>query len=159
MKFEELVNSSEPALELFGACHDHVFDEDNDEEEYLDRIGKEARLVYLLWCFDGEIHNGGFDQFFFNSLGNHSSEILDYLKQINATKSALLLTKAMEWFPQSNPSSDREKRWVQLEKYEDNESFENSLNALDAEFYKYEDNLAQLLHEYVKENPKAEIYA
>jgi len=159
MKFEVFARSDEPALEVFKVCHDRVFDEDDDEKEHINRISTEARTVYLLWSFDSEIHNGGFDQFFFNSLGDHSSEILSNLKKLEATTSVSLLERAMEWFPDSNPSSDRDKRWEQLEKYEDNEEFENSLDNLDTEFYQYVDNLAKILHEYVRENPEIEIYA
>ncbi|MGU5551610.1 DMP19 family protein [Aeromonas hydrophila] len=43
-------------------------------------MNPEAQLVYLLWYFYGEVHNGGFDQLFFNSLGDHCLEILAGLK-------------------------------------------------------------------------------
>ena len=154
-----MANSAEPALEVYTACFKRVFDNSDDGEEHLDRIGEESKLVYLLWCFDGEIHNGGFDQFFYNSLGNYSAEILAYLKQLNAANSARLLEKAMEWFPNCKPASDREKRCAQLEKFEDDEAYGDSLDALNTEYYQYEDNLEKLLHEYVKENSDAEIYA
>ncbi|ABD82342.1 DMP19 family protein [Saccharophagus degradans] len=159
MKFSDFSENEEPAFDLFNACHEIVFAGSDGNTEYLERIGSEARLVYLLWCFDGEVHNGGFDQLFFNSLGDHYLEILDGLKIIGALKSAELLEKALRWFPESGPSTNREKRWAQLEPYENNEEYESDLDELDTEFYKYEDNLAGLLHNYVRANKGAKVNA
>jgi len=152
MKFSEFIEREEPAYEVFDQSMNIVFDKDDGNIEYLERISKEARLVYLLWCFDGEIHNGGFDQLFFNSLGDHCSEILDSLQFVGAVKSVELLKKAMAWFPNSLPSTDREKRWQQMEPYEDDEEYEEALDQLDDQFYKYEDNLAELLNQYVRQH-------
>lgn len=159
MKFSDLSENEEPAYDLFNACLEIVFSGSDGNTEYLDRIGSEARLVYLLWCFDGEVHNGGFDQLFYNSLGDHCLEILDGLKKIKALKSASLLEKALRWFPESNPSTNQEERWKQLEPYEDHEEYESDLDKLDTEFYKYEDNLAGLLHNYVRSNKDAKVNA
>lgn len=159
MKFSDFSNNEEPAFDLFNACHEIVFAGSDGNTEYLERIGPEARLVYLLWCFDGEVHNGGFDQLFFNSLGDHCLEILGGLKKLNATKSFSLLEKAMSWFPESKPSTNRERRWEQLKPYEDDEKYESALEELDTEFYKYEDNLANLLHNFVRANRDAKVYA
>jgi len=159
VKFKDFSNADEPALEIFNVCLDTVFDEGDGNTEHLDRIGPEARLVYLLWCFDGEVHNGGFDQLFFNSLGDHCFEILEGLRKVGAPISAQLLEQAMAWFPDSKPSSDREERWQQLEPFEDDEKYEAQLGELDDKFYKYEDNLAELLHKYVRDNLAANINA
>lgn len=96
---------------------------------------------------------------FFNSLGDHCLEIHDALNKIGASVSAQLLEKAMTWFSESKPSSDREERWKQLEPYEDNNEYADALDELDQKFYEYEDNLAGLLHDYVRNNPEANIKA
>jgi hypothetical protein len=159
MHFSDFADNEEPAFVVFNACHEIVFAGSDGNTECLERISPVARLVYLLWCFDGEVHNGGFDQLFFNSLGDHCLEILAGLKKVNAMKSYGLLEKALLWFPESKPSVDREKRWGQLEPYEDDENYESALEYLDTEFYKYEDNLAELLHEFVRENREAPVNA
>jgi len=159
VKFRDYSNADEPALEIFNLCLKTVFDEDDGNTEHLDRIGPEARLVYLLWCFDGEVHNGGFEQLFFNSLGDYCFEILEGLHKIGAQVSAQLLEQAMAWFPGSKPSSDRGERWQQLESFKEDENYEAQQGELDDEFYKYEDNLAELLHKYVRENPGVSINA
>ncbi len=159
MKFSEFSENEEPALDLFNACHEIVFAGSDGDTDYLERIGPEARLVYLLWSFDGEVHNGGFDQLFFNSLGDHCLEILNGLKKVNASKSAKLLEKSLRWFPDSSPSTNRKNRWEQLEPYEDDEEYESDLDELNTEYYKYEDNLAELLHCYVRANKGATVNA
>jgi hypothetical protein len=159
LKFADFFENDEPAYDVFYACHKIVFAGSDGGTEYLERIGPDARLVYLLWCFDGEVHNGGFDQLFFNSLGDHCLEILDGLRRIRANKSTELLEKALSWFPESMPSSDRETRWKQLEQYENDEKYESGLDDLDKEFYKYEDNLAELLHNFVRSNKEASVNA
>ena len=159
MNFSDFSENDEPAFDLFNACHEIVFAGSDGNTEHLERISSEARLVYLLWCFDGEVHNGGFDQLFFNSLGDYCLEILGGLQKINATKSAKLLKNALRWFPESSPSTDRQKRWEQLKAYEGDEEYESDLDALDTEFYKYEDDLAELLHNYVRANKGAKVNA
>lgn len=159
MKFGEFLNSEDPAYEVFNAAMDIVFDKGDGRTQYLDRLSPEARVVYLLWCFDGEVHNGGFDQLFTNSLGNHCLEILQYLLEIKATKSHALLSSAISWFPNSNPAQDRNKRWDQYETFSNDQKYQPAIDHLDAEFYKYEDNLNLLINSYVSEHPAATISA
>jgi hypothetical protein len=159
VKFKDFSSSEEPAFDVFSACHKIVFAGSDGCREHLERITPEARLVYLLWCFDGEVHNGGFHQLFFNSLGDRCLEILSGLKKLNAKKSSVLLEEAMLWFPNSQPSSNREERWKQMKPYEDDEKFEANLDELDREFYKYEDNIVELLNEYIKTNKGASVNA
>ncbi len=159
MKFGDFYKSEEPALDVFKQCHEIVFFGSDGNTEYLERISSKARLVYLIWCFDGEVHNGGFDQLFFNSLGDHCLEIFEALRKLNAMKSYVLLEKAIGWFPNSAPSSDREERWKQLNLLGDDEQFQAALNILDNEFYKYEDNLVELLNDFVRNNQDEKITA
>ena len=159
LTFGYFARTEEPAYEVFQSCLKIVFDLGDGTTEYLERLGSQARLVYLLWCFDGEVYNGGFDQLFFNSLGNHCLEILVGLKKVGAVDSAMLLQKAITWFPESNPSPSRAERWKQLEPYQHNSDYSNALNDLDFAFYQYEANLASLLHQYVRENTDAGLYA
>lgn len=97
-----------------------------------------------------EINNGGFSQFFSNSSGNHAKETVQALKEIKANKTATLLEKAIQQFPDSNVPSDRRKREDIMEKMEDN-AYE-VWDELDNSFYKYEDNITELLLDFVKNN-------
>ena len=160
MRFQEIINAcEEPANEVFKLSLNLVFDDNDGFTEHIERLSPQARLVYLVWNLDGEIHNGGFDQLFVNSLGNYCVEILKYLKEIGASISADLLEKAMSYFPNNQPPEDRQERldiWL-LISYK--AVVEKSLNILDEEYYKYEDNISALLDIYVMENNRATIEA
>ena len=159
VKFSDFFEKEDPAYEVFNISLETVFDKDDGCTEYIDRLSQEARLVYLLWCFDGEVHNGGFDQLFTNSLGNHCLEILNGLYRIQANISHDLLKKAISWFPDALPSEDRQERWAQHEKFCENIEYETESESLDQEFYQYKDNLTLLINKFVKSNPNAKIKA
>ena len=157
MQFSDYSKSEDPANEIFLAALDVVYDKDDGRTEHLDRLSNESRVVYLLWCFDGEIHNGGFDQLFTNSLGNNCQEIFNSLLILEAKNSYRLLSLALSWFPESNPSKDRMLRYEQYEKFSENAEYQKQIELLDKEFYLYEDNLASLVNSYVVSNPNAKI--
>ena len=159
MNFSEILNKEEPAFEVFKVALDLVFDEGDGNTEYLDRLTSEARLVYQVWNFDGEIHNGGFDQLFVNSLGDHCNEILSYLGSIGASNSERLLKAAMSYFPHSVVPTDRQKRVEMWLAISESEQVESALEELDQEFYEYKDNLVGILDAYVKSKPHAKIKA
>jgi len=159
MRFSEALKSDEPAYQIFGAALNTVFDKGDGVTEHIDRLSTEARLVYLLWCLDGEVHNGGFDQLFTNSLGNHCQEILGHLEVVGATNSHRLLARAIFWFPSSSPSRNRAERWSQHEGFSGNPEYQAEMDRLDTEFYEYKDNLASRLDAYVAQHPDASVRA
>lgn len=159
MKFGDYLEREDPAAEIFQKILDIIFDEGDDDSMFIGRLSDEAKTVYFAWWCDAEIHNGGFDQFFFNSSGDHTKETMEALKIIGASVSYSLFEKAVKWFPNSTPDADRERRWKQMEPFEESEEFEDALDELDTEFYKYEDNIAQLVNNFVAKNPNAHISA
>lgn len=159
MHFADVLNREDPAYLIFQAALDAVFDEDDGVNEHIDRLSKEGRTVYLLCCFDGEIHNGGFDQLFTNSLGNHCLEILQYLENVGAVKAHALLSKAISWFPNSSPAKNRRERWDQYQLFFENPEYGADIDRLDNEFYKYEDNLSSLINSYVMRHSNAALLA
>jgi hypothetical protein len=158
-RFADAAEQDDPAYAVFEAAFGVVFDKHHPVTEHIDRLSPEARVVYLLWSFDGEIHNGGFDQFFINPLGDHCAEILDHLETIGARKSHDLLSKAVSWFPDLSPSRERRIRRAQLETFSDSPKYEAEMDRLDDEFYKYEDDLGSLLNAYLARHPNASIAA
>lgn len=156
MRFSDVLQQQDPAYAIFTSALETVFDDDDAETEHIDRLSPEARLVYLVWCLDGEIHNGGFDQFFYNSLGDHWSELLSHLNTIGAVTTKRLLTHAISIFPSSAPSTNREERFEQLNRLDDGE-VETLFSDLDEEFWRYEDDLAQRVSDFVMKHPSATI--
>ena len=121
--------------------------------EHINRLSRESRIVYLLWNIDGEIHNGGFDQLFCNSLGDYCLEILGYLEELGALKSYILLSKAISLFPNSLPANNRQERWSQLNSFSSSSQYQMEIDQLNSEYWKYEDKLNDLLDSYVLAHP------
>jgi hypothetical protein len=97
----------------------------------------------LIALLQEEINNGGFDQFFFNSAGDETAEIIQALEIIGAKQTIGIFRKAAGKFPGGMPPKDRFARQdVLLEKVSpDGDAF----TELDQEFYKDPDNLSALL--------------
>jgi hypothetical protein len=156
MRFSDVLQQEDPVYAIFTSALEIAFDVDDAVTEHIDRLSSEARLVYLVWCLDGEIHNGGFDQFFYNSLGDHWAELLSHLDTIGAVTSKRLLTQAVSIFPDSAPAKNREERFKQLKRLDDGE-VEALLSDLDEEFWRYEDDLARRVNDFVMKHPNATI--
>jgi hypothetical protein len=103
-----------------------------------------ARLVELL---EGEINNGGFHQFFYNSTGDETAAMIRALKKIGALKTADIMTRAAAKFPRGMPPKDRFKRQdLLLEKVDPEIKIFEKLNQ---EFYAYPDDLHGLLEKFM----------
>lgn len=158
MKFSEAINAAEPSLEVVRLVNKCIYDDNGIyRDEVFHRLTSEARLVYLLRRFYAEIQNGGFDQFFRNSIGDFSHSIKAGLKAIKAEVTYELLSSAMAWFPSSMPAEDREQRWSQYDQFCQNDRYEADINQLDMEFYENRDNILRLIDDYVLHNPDAHI--
>jgi hypothetical protein len=107
-----------------------------DDFENLNEAEKTFLYVEIL---EAEINNGGFDQYFFNSSGDHANEALESLKKIGALKTA------------ENPiPKDNEKRREILENIDPQTS--EKWNELEDKFYLYEENIGGLALKYVRQN-------
>lgn len=103
-----------------------------------------ARLVELL---EGEINNGGFHQFFYNSTGDETFAMIRALKKIGALKTADIVARAAAKFPRGMPPKERVKRQdLLLEKVDPEIKVFEKLNQ---EFYAYPDDLQGLLEKFM----------
>lgn len=103
-------------------------------------------IVELVDVLEGEVTNGGFDQFFFNYSGDYAIESIQALKEIGANHTAELVQLACDRFPQGLPPIDiSDRRTLLLESVSpDSDTFDD----LDSRFYKYEDPLFDLIEKY-----------
>ena len=90
-----------------------------------------------MWILEGEVQNGGYDQFFLNNGLEYGQIALAGLKRIGATEFANLTQKAIEIY-KNQDSEFKNKR---------NPDF----NELDDEFYDL-DGLEKLQVEYIRKN-------
>ena len=116
----------------------------------MDNLTKEQKLFYYNQCLEREINNGGFHQYFFNSSGDFALQTVKSLQTIGAKKTADILQKAIDQFPDKSILEDRTTRQgiiVQIE-----ETAEPIWEELDQKFFAYEDDLNTLNIEFVRKN-------
>jgi hypothetical protein len=100
----------------------------------------------LVGRLEGEVNNGGFDQFFFNSAGDRAADSIEALEAIGAHKTADIVRRACARFPGGMPPADRFARQEVLEIVSpDSEAFEDE----DQAFLAYEEDLASLVASHV----------
>lgn len=112
-------------------------------------ISRAELTIYLCQALEGEVNNGGFSQFFFNSSGDYASETVEALREIGALKTAVILQKANSVYPNGLVPKDRDEREQYLL---DNEEVGKALSEADDAFYGCEENLAELSYTYVMNN-------
>lgn len=113
-------------------------------------LSKPERIFYITETLEMEVNNGGFSQFFYNSSGNFSNELVSAFSEIGATATAAICQKAISAFGCEIPV-DRDMREEMLDELESDE-IDEILDECDNAFYNYEDDLNMLNYEFVMKN-------
>jgi hypothetical protein len=133
-KVEFLIELSESTKTQFGKV-------DFSEQQF------HQKVFSAIWYLDGELNNGGFEQYFSNPSGETAPFVELALREIGAKNLLKIWNRAvLVAFPYGMPHSPteiftvaNELTSVQLEK----------LDIIDQEFYSYPDVLANLLYDFV----------
>jgi len=118
--------------------------------EGVNALSPPERVFLCVWNLEAEVNNGGFGQFYMNSAGDNALETPAALREIGATKAAAIAEEANNLFGPSGPPRDRDARAQALQRL--GTAATDALNALDARFYEYPDNLEELLRQFVDRN-------
>lgn len=141
--------------ELLQTVFDTISREDinsKNEFEYVLNLPKSKQAVYVIWCLESEVNNGGFNQYYSNSSGQFSKLTPEALRLIGATKFANLIEKANKVYESENEIINKHKDGT-LEGF--SKSYENNpLNDFDSEFYNlYEqENLNDLQIKFIRDH-------
>ena len=120
---------------------------------YGDEMGKlteSQKQFYYNQCLEREISNGGFYQFFINSSGDFAYPTVQSLTLIGAFKTAEILQKAINQFPNKNVPMDRNARIGIVEHIK--ETANAVWEELEQKFFDYEDDLNTLNLNFVRLN-------
>ena len=113
-------------------------------------LSEAERQYFAVGLLEGEVYNGGFHQYFFNSSGDSYPYAIEGLEAIGAPQALLLLRKAKQiLFGFADPPRDTKQRRVVLRSVE--ESCQERLSALDSLFWKDPDSLVAKLQQFAKE--------
>ena len=115
--------------------------------EEMSVLSKPERVFYITQILEMEVNNGGFSQFFYNSSGDFTNELVGAFSEIGAEKTAAICQKAISAFGCEIPA-DRDEREEMLDELESDE-IDETLDECDDAFYKYEEKLNSLNYEYV----------
>ena len=113
-------------------------------------LSEAERIFYITQTLEMEVNNGGFAQFFYNSSGQFSGELVSAFTAIGANATAEICQKAIDAFGCDIPT-DRDEREEMLDEIESDE-FDEILEECDSAFYDYEDDLNELNYNFVMEN-------
>lgn len=94
---------------------------------------KSRQAIYMIWGLEGEVNNGGYNQFYFNSTGQFYKHLPDALKLVGANRFADLTQRANVTFEKENPKITQHQDGT-IEGF--SKSYEdNPLNKFDDEFF------------------------
>ena len=113
-------------------------------------LSEAERIFYVTQTLEMEVNNGGFSQFFYNSSGNFSNELIGAFSAIGANATADICRKAIAAFGRDIPV-DRNERQEMLFELESDE-IDEILQECDDAFYAYEDDLEKLNYCFVMKN-------
>jgi hypothetical protein len=113
----------------------------------LHELAEVDQTVILVWSLRSEIDNGGFDQFYYNSSGDHAMATVRALERIGAKQTAALVSEGNRLFPTQPVPSDRQQRIAELDAFSD--SATDTWDRLERAFYSDPDGLDELLVAYL----------
>ncbi|GAA0878032.1 hypothetical protein GCM10009119_10000 [Algoriphagus jejuensis] len=151
----EIIEST-PENELLQVIFDNlstkVPDSYDKEYETVMAWNRSRQAIYLIWLLEGQVNNGGYNQFYFNSSGQFYKQVPDVLKLVGANKFAELTERANMIFEDDNQEITKHQDGTMegfMKSYDG-----NPLNDLDDEFYAlYQlENLQQLQIDFIRKN-------
>jgi hypothetical protein len=116
-------------------------------------LNEKQRHLLCVWAAAGEVGNGGFDQFFFNTSGDWSADTPAAFRALGATTLAGIVQDAMGVFPGGRPEAELEARRAQMDSLPPSAALR--LSQLDEEFYAAEGDLDELIARFVRRNEQA----
>ena len=151
---EILKSISDDNLEeaIFDNIYEIIGDDYRNELTNIQKLSKGQQAFWSTWVLEGEVNNGGYNQFYFNPSGQYSKMAEIGFKTIGAEKYSDLTIRANKIYAENK---DR------LAEFDDGtmESFsesykDNPLNDLDTEFYQLGDSegISKLRVKYIREH-------
>lgn len=109
-------------------------------------LSERDQILVTIWALEGNVSNGGFSQYYFNSSDDLAWFAPTALRRIGAHRTAAITERANALFGEADPPPDWEERYAILCRTK--EADENVWDQLDREFYEYPDDIAELLVSY-----------
>lgn len=112
-------------------------------------LTEEEFNFFLVEVLEKEINSGGFNKYFYYESGNYVFETIQALDELGSVYFLRILKEALDVFDGAYTKDEIERSNVIDDKEDE---FNPIWDKLDNEFYKYEENIHQLLLDFVTEN-------
>ncbi|MCC5849529.1 MAG: DUF4375 domain-containing protein [Verrucomicrobia bacterium] len=144
----------DPVRELWKSLVERV----HHSEAGLDGLNEAEKIYYTVCVLNGEVFNGGFEQFFSNNSGEYYKMAVDGLFILQAFQCLKLLKEAKDILFYDNAiPSDHIERYESMKKLSEEEEHRGEipdwslrLDQIDAEYYKDPDDLYCKLDQYAE---------
>ena len=121
-----------------------------EQEHGIDSLTPKERYIYAIDGMLTEVNNGGFNQFFFNSTGELTYDLVPALEEIGSKKFKSIVSKAVDIFGDI-PSLDEDSRYSHLEKITKDDELQ-LWDECDDEFYNCDEDIESMTVAYAKAN-------
>jgi len=111
----------------------------------------EQKVFSAVWALESQVNNGGFIQYFLSSDGDTASFAPSALQRIGAISCAAIVEQALT-VASAGPMPDSQSIREALIERLSSEAHQR-LQELDVSFFKYPDDLTNLLFEFVRSHP------
>ena len=118
--------------------------------ENIEKLSSAEKTFYLVFQLEGEVNNGGFSQFLYNSSGDFANDSAAALREIGAEKMAKICDRVLSEFGDAVPKNREERETMLDDTFTDEIS--EILSQCDNEFCKYPDDLVELNYQFVLYN-------
>ena len=113
-----------------------------------EQLSQPERVFRCVWDLEAQVNNGGFEQYFFNSSGDHSHFALEALTCVGALQMRGIVQQAFDLVGAVALERDMSTRQgLLLDMTEDQQE---GLEQMDQAYLAYPDDLTKLLFEYVQ---------
>ena len=122
----------------------------HETSEGFSGLSEAEKRYFAVGLLEGEVYNGGFEQYFFNHSGSHYKYALLGLEEMEATQTLALLQRAKQvLFNFDEVPEDTGKRRRLLQKLA-SDSRSKRLEELDTQYYKDPDGLSARTEKYAR---------
>lgn len=115
-----------------------------------DQLDEVDKILVTIWNLEGDVNNGGFDQYYFNSSGDLGFYLPTALRSIGAHQMAKITDDANKLFGPKGPARNPYEREAQLLAIASDGSASNTFDELDRAFYSYPDHISMLLTAFLQ---------
>jgi hypothetical protein len=144
-----------PDADLERAIADYVWYKIYDYDraaEVVHGLSPGARAMYMTWVVEGQVNNGGFNQYYYNTDGQFASEAVEAFEYFGATEHAALMREANALRLEEADLMQKFKDEGTLQAFAESYKY-SKLRPLDERFLKLTENLSQLRIARVRQSP------